>query len=212
MIRQPDRSARPLRAARPSCAAHPLRAVAIAAVAALAVVASLAACRPDVQEVAVEEEAIRAVIARYADLLSQAYAFTDSSLLEPVASQRERAAVETNVRQLADQGQRIATDLKDLQIEELRMSDLDNAYVQTFETWEIRVMDLGSERVISVDANQRNRVRYQLKRQDGEWRVLWRQRTDAGATPRAGGAAAAPEAETAPAPAPTAPPAADGGP
>jgi hypothetical protein len=45
------------------------RAVAVAAGAALALLASLAACRPDEQEVADEEEAIRAVIDRYADLL-----------------------------------------------------------------------------------------------------------------------------------------------
>lgn len=177
------------------------RAAALAAVAALALLTSLAACRPDEQEVAVEEEAIHAVIERYADLLSQAYAFTDSSLLEPVASQRERAAVETNIRQLADRGTRIATDLKELEIEDIGMSDLDNAYVQTFELWEIRVMDLGSERVISVDPNQRNRVRYQLKRQDGVWRVLWRQRLGEGA---GGGGAAAPPEEP--------PAAADGGP
>ena len=185
-----------------------LPAAAVAAVAALALLAALAACRPAEEEVAVEEEAIRAVIARYADLLSQAYAFTDSSLLEPVASQRERAAVEANIRQLADRGQRIATDLKEMQIEEIGMSDLDNAYVQTFELWEIRVMDLGSERVVSVDPDQRNRVRYQLKRQDGVWRVLWRQRLDEGG---ATGGASPPAAAEPPAGA-AEPPAADGGP
>lgn len=192
-----------------------LRAAAVAAVAALALLAALAACRPAEEDVEVEEEAIRAVIGRYADLLSQAYAFTDSSLLEPVASQRERAAVETNIRQLADRGQRIATDLKEMQIEEIGMSDLDNAYVQTFELWEIRVMDLGSERVVSVDPNQRNRVRYQLKRQDGVWRVLWRQRLDESGAPATGGAsppaAAEPSAPAEPPPA-AGPPPADGGP
>jgi hypothetical protein len=196
-------SARPTR--RPRAAA--------AAVAALALLASLGGCRPAEEDVAVEEEAIRAVIDRYADLLSQAYAFTDSSLLEPVASQRERAAVEVNIRQLAEHGQRIATDLKEMQIEEIGMSDLDNAYVQTFELWDIRVMDLGSERVVSVDANQRNRVRYQLKRQDGEWKVLWRQRLDEGASPGRGGAAGAPPPAEPPAAGEPEPPAAtDGGP
>jgi hypothetical protein len=169
-----SRSATPARRpARPPRAA----AAALAAVAVLAALA-LAACRPAAEEVAVEEEALRATIDRYADLLSQAYAFTDGSLLAPVASSREVAAVEANVRQLAERGQRIATDLKELEVEDIGMSDLDNAYVQTFEVWEIRVMDLGSERVISVDPNQRNRVRYQLKRLDGEWKVLWRQRLD----------------------------------
>lgn len=159
-------------------------AVAVAAVALLA----LAACRPAPEEVAVEEEALRTTIDRYADLLSQAYAFTDASLIAPVAAQREVAAVGANIQQLAGAGQRIATDLKELEIEDIDMSDLDNAYVRTFEVWEIRVMDLGSERVISVDPNQRNRVRYQLKRLDGEWKVLWRQRLDdAGGGGAAGG-------------------------
>lgn len=188
-----------------------LRAAAVAAVAALSLLAALAACRPAEEDVAVEEEAIRAVIARYADLLSQAYAFTDASLLEPVASQREQAAVEVNIRQLAQRGQRIATDLKEMQIEDIGMSDLDNAYVQTFELWEIRVMDLGSERVVSVDPNQRNRVRYQLKRQDGVWRVLWRQRLDESGKPATGGAGP-PAAAEPPGPPGAEPPATDGGP
>lgn len=194
--------------------ARPRRAAALAAAAALVLLAALGACRPAEEEVAIEEEAIRGVIDRYADLLSKAYAFTDSSLLEPVASQREQAAVEVNIRQLAERGQRIATDLKEMQIEDIGMSDLDNAYVQTFELWEIRVMDLGSERVVSVDPNQRNRVRYQLKRQDGEWRVLWRQRLDEGGAPATGGAgpAAAVEPPLPAEPPPGAePPAADGG-
>lgn len=186
-----SRSATPSRRpARPRAAA-----AALAAVALLAALA-MGACRPAAEEVAVEEEALRTTIDRYADLLSQAYAFTDASLLEPVAAQREVAAVHANIQQLAGAGQRIATDLKELEIEDIGMSDLDNAYVQTFEVWEIRVMDLGSERVISVDPNQRNRVRYQLKRLDGEWKVLWRQRLDdtgggggGGAGGAAGGAA-----------------------
>ena len=180
-----------------------LRAAAVAAVTVLALLTALTACRPAEEDVAVQEDAIRGVIDRYADLLSQAYAFTDSSLLEPVASQREQAAVEANIRQLAERGQRIATDLKEMQIEEIGMSDLDNAYVQTFELWEIRVMDLGSERVVSVDPDQRNRVRYQLKRQEGEWKVLWRQRLDESGAPATGGAGPPSAAE---------PPPADGGP
>lgn len=140
--------------------------------------AAAAGCRPQPEEIAVEEEAIQAALRTYASRLSQAYAFTDATLLESIASQREIAAVQRNVESLAAQGQRIATDLKEMSIEELTMSDLDHAHVQTFEVWEIRVMDLGSERVISVDPDQRNRVRYQLEREAGEWRVLWRQRID----------------------------------
>jgi hypothetical protein len=62
--------------------------------------------------------------------------------------------------------------------------------------------------VISVDPNQRTRVRYLLKRLDGVCKVLWRQRLDEGAGGAGGNAAPA-----AAAPAPAEPPAAaDGGP
>jgi hypothetical protein len=55
--------------------------------------------------------------------------------------------------------------------------------------WEIRVMDLGSERMISADRDQRNRVRYQLEKEEGRWRVLWRQRIDDAAPGGGGGGA-----------------------
>lgn len=171
MSREPDRSLRPHR--------RPLGLLPLVALS-VALLATTAACRPSPEQVAVGEEEIRGTIDRYTTLLSQAYAFADASLLDPVASQREVAAVHANVQQLASQGQRIATDLKEMQIEEIGMSDVNNAYVQTFEVWEIRVMDLGSERVISIDRNQRNRVRYQLKKGEGRWEVLWRQRLDEG--------------------------------
>ncbi len=165
---QPPLRRRPLR----------LRPLAAAAAAAMLVVLAAAACRPTPQEVAADKQEVRKVIEDYAARLSHAYAFTDASGLKQVASQREVASVQRNLGAMAARGQRLATDLKELEIEQLDMSDRNNAYVQTFEVWDIEVMDLGSERVISRDQAQRNRVRYQLKRQDGRWRVLWRQRME----------------------------------
>jgi hypothetical protein len=153
----------------------------------VAVALGAAACRPSPEEVAVEREELRATLEDYTTRLAQAYAFTDATLLAPVASQREVASVARNIDVLARAGQRLATDLKELEIEDVDSSGPGNAYVSTFEVWEIRVMDLGSDRLVSIDRDQRNRVRYQLEKEEGRWRVLWRQRTEEGAAP--GGAA-----------------------
>jgi hypothetical protein len=165
------------------------RDVTVLGVLALVVAGLAAACRPAPEEVAADREEIRAMLEAYADRLSQAYAFTDASILEGIASQREIASVAGNIEILARDGQRLATDLEELQIEKIEMVDRGNAYVQTFEVWEIRVMDLGSERMISADRDQRNRVRYQLEKEEGRWRVLWRQRIDDAAPGGGGGGA-----------------------
>ena len=81
-------------------------------------------------------------------------------------------------------------DQKELTIENLEAPGTGSAFVNTLEVWDIRVMDLGSEREISRDENQESRVRYQLKTDDeGNWKVLWRQREGDEGTPVLGGGA-----------------------
>lgn len=122
---------------------------------------------------------LEAALEAYADGMSRAYAFTDPSALEAVAMPREIASVESNIARLAERGQRLAVDQKELTVEVMEMTSAGSALVNTLEVWDLRVMDLGSEREISRDENQESRVRYQLKKDDeGTWKVLWRQRVD----------------------------------
>ncbi|HEX2252797.1 MAG TPA: hypothetical protein VHQ65_05985 [Thermoanaerobaculia bacterium] len=161
----------------------------LAAVLLLALVLPATGCRrPAPEEIEVSKQELQQVLEQYADRLSSAYALGDATLLEPVASQREMASVANNIRQLADQGYRLATDQKEVTIEELSMPDRTSAYVRTFEIWDIQTAPLGSEQMLNRDPNQRSRVRYQLELEDGQWRVLWRQRMD-----ESGGAGAAAE-------------------
>ncbi len=50
-----------------------------------------------------------------------------------------------------------------------------NAYVTTVEVWDIRTYAAGSDNVVRQALDQRNRVKYQLRRENGRWRVFWRQ-------------------------------------
>ena len=40
--------------------------------------------------------------------------------------------------------------------------------------WDIRTYSTGSDQLLTEQLGQRNRVKYQLKRIDGSWQVLFR--------------------------------------
>lgn len=148
----------------------------------LLLLAALAACKPSPQEIAAERQTVESTLQEYGRLLGRAYAFTDPQELAPVATRREMAAVENNIAVIAERGQRLAVDQKAVVLEDLNVFQPGNAYVVTFETWEVRVVALGSEREISRDESQKTRVRYRLKTDDdGVWKVVWRQRLEEGA-------------------------------
>jgi hypothetical protein len=158
-----------------------LRVTALGAVLLLLLMA-LAACEPSAQKIAADREAVETTLQEYGRLLSRAYAYTDPQELAPVATRREMAAVENTIAVIAEKGQRLAVDQKEVVLEDLNVFQPGNAYVVTFETWEVRVVALGSEREISRDEKQQTRVRYRLKTDDaGVWKVVWRQRLEEGA-------------------------------
>lgn len=136
-----------------------------------------AACGPSQEQIEADRAAIEETLREYTEQLSQAYAFSDPSVLSEVAWQREVSSVENNIARLAQEGRRIASNLEQLTVEDVNVFRVGNAYVRSFEVWEIRVMALGSDRVLSRDDAQESRVRYYLKTDDdGSWKVVWRQR------------------------------------
>jgi len=54
-----------------------------------------------------------------------------------------------------------------------------NAFVTTVETWDVRSYTLGDHILLSEVTDQRNRVKYQLKRKDRGWVVLYRELAEA---------------------------------
>ncbi len=68
----------------------------------------------------------------------------------------------------------LVAEFKDLAIEDINVWSYSNAYVTTVETWDLRVYSTGSEQLLSQERSQRTRVKYQLKRSDEGWLVLFR--------------------------------------
>ena len=78
-------------------------------------------------------------------------------------------------RALAKGGEVLAPVLDSVQVEDVRTWQSVNAYVTTIEVWDIRTYATGTEHVVREQLDQSNRVKYQLRRENGRWRVFWRE-------------------------------------
>lgn len=126
-------------------------------------------------EEAVDREEIQATLDAYLPLLAQAYSTGDFSQLEPFAAQKEVSSVHKRVQDLALQGRRLEATLRSVTIEDVNSWNYSNAYVTTHEVWDLVVHATGTDQVLAEEYEQPNRVKYQLKRVEDSWRILFRQ-------------------------------------
>lgn len=133
-----------------------------------------AGCSSAEERQKVDTEAIAAALEVYLPLLGQAYATGDLAPLEGLAAQKEIAAIEKRISDLADQGRILEPTFRSLTIEEAKVFNYANAYVTTVEVWDLRSLALGSRQKLAEDLGQSNRVKYQLKREGERWKVLFR--------------------------------------
>jgi hypothetical protein len=124
-----------------------------------------------------EEEArveIEALLEAYLPLLGEAYSENDATRVAGLAAAREVSAVEKRLRDIRLEGRRLQPTYRSFVIEELKIWSYANAYVTTNEIWDIRTFATGAETMLTEQLEQRNRVKYQLKKIDGVWTVLFR--------------------------------------
>ncbi len=136
---------------------------------------SVTGCGPSKQSEAVDRQQIQSFLQEYLPKLAQAYRTGDTEPLAPYAAAKERATIEKRVTDLAKTGEVLAPELESLEIEDVTVWGVANAYVTTLEVWNIRTFAAGSDNVVRQALGQRNRVKYQLRRDNGRWRVFWRQ-------------------------------------
>jgi hypothetical protein len=132
------------------------------------------ACSSSEERQQMDTESIAAALEAYLPLLGQAYATGELVPLEGLAAQKEVAAIQKRISDLADQGRILEPTFHELTIEEATVFNYANAYVTTVEVWDLRSLATGSREVLAEDLGQRNRVKYQLKREGDSWRVLFR--------------------------------------
>lgn len=133
------------------------------------------ACGPSPEEVKVDREEIRQNLEAYLPKLGEAYATGNIELLRGMAVEKELAHVDKKVTELAQEGRVLAPELRELTIEDVTLWSHNNAYVTTVEIWDVKSYVLGSDRLLSEDPDQAQRVKYQLKRRPEGWQILYRQ-------------------------------------
>ena len=126
------------------------------------------------QQLANRQE-IQATLEAYLPRLAEAYSTGDLSGLEPFAAQKEVSSIHKRVQDLATQGRRLEATLRSVTIEEVKSWNYSNAYVTTHEVWDLVVHATGSDQILAEEREQPNRVKYQLKRDEDSWRILFRQ-------------------------------------
>ncbi len=128
----------------------------------------------NVEEVRVE---VRAALDAYLPQLALAYDDMDPSHLADVAVPKELAHVQLRVNEMAARGERIVSAIQQLTLDDIRLAR-STAYVLTTEVWDIELRTIGSDHVLYSYPNTQYRVRYQLKLDGGQWRIVFRQLTE----------------------------------
>ena len=126
-----------------------------------------------VDEEAAKQE-LQETLEQYLPLLAEAYAGGDLEPLRPWAAEKEMARIYKRVEELAAQGRTLVPTFRQVTVEELNVWNYSNAYATTLEVWDLEVYASGTEEILSQEYEQSNRVKYQFKRDDDRWRVLFR--------------------------------------
>lgn len=125
---------------------------------------------PEADKIAVE-----AAIRAYLPALADAYATGNIVPLKAMAVKKEILRIRARADELAYRGRIYEPTFKDLTIEKFKTWQHNNAIVTTWEVWDVRSYATGSRTLLGEVLDQRNHVKYQLKRKDGSWVILYRE-------------------------------------
>lgn len=132
------------------------------------------ACGSSQEREKVDREGIQAALEVYLPILGEVYATGDLSLLEGWAAEKEISRIHKRIEDLSIQGRRLVPTFRSLTVEDANVWNYSNCFATTSEVWDLEVRATGTEQVLSAQLEQGSRVKYQLKREDDRWRVLFR--------------------------------------
>ncbi len=123
----------------------------------------------------VNRQEIETVLRDYLPKLGQAYAKRDMSILANLAVPKEMARISLRTEELAATGRVYEPEFKEVTVEDVSVWNYSNAFVTTLEVWDVRSFTLGTHLLVNESLGQRNRVKYQMKRKEGSWVILYRE-------------------------------------
>lgn len=154
-----------------------LRTISLSRCVLAAALVALAACGAPPGELPPEEAKaeIQAMLEEYLPKVGQAYRESDSSVLEEYVVPKERARTEKRLAELEAQGVVYDPELVSVTVEDVSIWNYSNAFASTLEVWNVRSTTLSGDQVLQEKPGQRNKVKYQLKQEEGRWKVLYRE-------------------------------------
>lgn len=123
----------------------------------------------------IDKAEVEALLLEYLPKLGEAYAQADASIIEPWAVPKEVARIELRIEELEARGQVYEPVFESLEVVSISPWNYSNAFVTTLEVWDVTAYTLVSRQVVNQVLDQKSRVKYQLKRQDDGWVVLYRE-------------------------------------
>jgi len=139
------------------------------------VVADLEGLEEYAREHTITDARVREIMERYAELAALPLRERLNAILEGFAVEKEIAGLEKRANDLLAEGRVIRPTPKSLVVESVETWGYANAFATTVEVWDLRVYAAGTDVLLSETLDQRNRVKYQLQRQDDTWLVLFRE-------------------------------------
>ena len=131
------------------------------------------ACGPSAARRDQDRAEIERLLAEYGRRLSEAYRTGSAQALREVATEREITRVHKQIAQLAADGRMLVAE----PVSSTRQSvefQRTSATATASETWNLKVVAVGSNAVLSESPGQENQLLYSLTRDGGRWWILSR--------------------------------------
>ena len=135
----------------------------------------LSGCGRSAEDLEVDRQEIEDFLRQYLPKLGEAYGTQNSQILAEMAVPKEVSRIELRTRELEERGQVYEPSFKEVTVESVSVWNYSNALVSTFEVWDVRSYTVGSHLLVNESLDQKNRVKYQLKREGDTWLVLYRE-------------------------------------
>lgn len=138
----------------------------------------LVGCAESAEDHRASAAEIEAFLADYLPRLSTVYDTGNAEVLRDLAAEKEMAHLVKLIGDRAAQGQVLVPELRSVTLESHTIWNHVNAFATTVEVWDLRLYSNSEPRALLRELLQQpSRVKYQLKKVDGRWLVLFRETT-----------------------------------
>ena len=124
---------------------------------------------------AADRKAVEELLAAYPAALSEAYSLGTSDPLRELVTPRELTRVEARIAELRGEGKGLRARLLQRSVVAIELHSATSGSANVIETWNLRVVALGTEQTVSESASQENELVYSLVHDQGRWWILSRQ-------------------------------------